>query len=391
MDIGEITRGTSVPYSATVKSFPLWGAVFTSKQLPFNMQAQLASNWCWAATSNSVSHYYWFRSTFTQCGIVNAELNRTDACNSPIPSGANVPWYLDRALTRTNNFVSITGGQASFALIRSEIDAGRPVGARIGWSGGGGHFMVIYGYSVWFGVEWLDIDDPIYGKSHLKLTDFATKYQGTGTWTHYYLTKSYRKWWWPPVVIDDPVLKKIWKARQVMAVKDAIDPEHLEQAATEESVGTPAEAQFGLAHAVYGLGLDQLLSGDAEPERLGLRVYESREGSPVAFYDVDEGEDGEVRAVSKSPTHLEAFRSAISAVERDLPEEGAEEAETRLLRIPALNFEALWVIGQGEPRIVPLLGVGDLQPGRSYPLGEALAVLREAARPLADMDDTMGA
>lgn len=387
MGISDIARATSVPYSAAVKEFALWGSIFTSKQLAFTMQSQLASNWCWAATSNSVSHYYWFLSAWTQCTIVNAELNRTDACTSPIPSGANVPWYLDRALSRTNNFVSITGGQASFALIRSEIDAGRPVGARIGWNGGGGHFMVIYGYSTWFGVEYLDIDDPIYGKSHLTLNDFATDYQGSGTWTHYYLTKSFRKWWWPDVVIKDPLLKKIWQARQVLAVKDAIDPEHLERTESADDV------RFGLAHPVYALGLDRLLSGDrAEPEQVGLRVYESRDGSPVAFFDVDDAEDGEVRAVSKSPAHLEAFSSAVSAAERILPAERDDEAETRLLRVPALNFEGLWVVsGRGEALVVPLIGVGDLEAGRAYPLDEALAMLREAARPLADMDDTMGA
>ena len=31
-------------------------------------------------------------------------------------------------------------------MIRNEIDAGRPLAWRIGWSGGGGHFAVIEGY-----------------------------------------------------------------------------------------------------------------------------------------------------------------------------------------------------------------------------------------------------
>ena len=143
----------------------------------------------------------------------------------PIPAGANVPWYLDKALDRTKNFVSINAGQATFAQIQAEVDAGRPIGARIGWSGGGGHFMVIYGYSTWFGEEYVDIDDPIYGKSHLTLVDFSTNYQGSGTWTHYYITKSYRKWWWPDVVIPEYLFKKIWQARQVMLLKGVADPD----------------------------------------------------------------------------------------------------------------------------------------------------------------------
>ena len=60
--------------------------------------------------------------------------SRSDCCNSTVPSPCNEPWYLDRALTRTNNYVSMTGA-VTFDQVRAEIDAGRPVGARIGWSG----------------------------------------------------------------------------------------------------------------------------------------------------------------------------------------------------------------------------------------------------------------
>jgi hypothetical protein len=387
MSIADIINATSIPYSATVKEFSWWGSIFQSKQLSFSMQSQLGSNWCWAAASNSVSHFYWSLSRWTQCTIVNAELNRTDACNMPIPAGANVPWYLDRALDRTNNFVSINAGRATFAQIRAEIDAGRPMGARIGWNGGGGHFMVIHGYSTWFGEDYVDIDDPIYGKSHLTLADFSTSYQGSGTWTHYYITKSYRKWWWPDVVIPEYLFKKIWQARQVMQLKGVADPEHLEESEDAN------QARFGLAHHVYALGLDKLLSREAgDPEQVGLRVYETLGGSPVAYFDVDESGEGAVRAVSKSRAHLDAFAAAVAAAERLLPEDGEGKVDTRLLRVPALNFEALWVIsGSGESLVLPLLGVGGLEPGRSYPIDAALEMLREAARPLADMGDTMGA
>ena len=387
MSITDLANATTIPYSATLKEFPWWGSLFTSKKLGFTMQSQLASNWCWAATSNSVSHFYWFLSTWTQCTIANAELGRTDACNTPTPAGANVPWYLDNALTRTNNFVSITGGQATFAQIRAEIDAGRPMGCRIGWNGGGGHFMAIYGYSTWFGEEYVDIDDPIYGKSHLTLVDFSTNYQGSGTWTHYYITKSYRRWWWPDVVIPEYLFKKIWEARQVLLLKNVPDPEHFE--ATEDA----DQARFGLAHRVYALGLDNLVSHEIiEPEQVGLRVYETQQGSPVAFFDVDETGEGSVRAVSQSRSHLDAFTTAVASAERLLPKDADEKAESRLLRVPALNFEALWVLsGTGDSVVLPLLGVGRLEVGQAYSFDAALEALREAARPLANMDDTMGA
>jgi hypothetical protein len=387
MTIEDIVNARAIPYAATLKEFQWWGSLFTTKQLSFTMQAQLASNWCWAATSNSVSHFYWSLSTWTQCKIVNAELGRTDACNTPTPAGANIPWYLDKALDRTHNFVSIHAAPATFAQIRAEIDAGRPMGARIGWNGGGGHFMVIYGYSTWLGQEYVDIDDPIYGKSHLTLEDFSTNYQGSGSWTHYYITKSYLKWWWPELVLPEYLIKKIWEARQVLVLKNVADPERFE---TSEEL---EDAQFGLTQRTYALGLDQLMAGSGtDPEQVGLRVYETRAGKPVAFFDVDESGEGSVRSASSSSIHLDAFAAAVETAKRIIPQDGDESADTRLLRVPALNFEALWVeTGKGESVIVPLLAVAGLEIGQSYPLDAALETLREAARPLVDMDDTMGA
>jgi hypothetical protein len=385
MGIDDIVHARTTSYAATLKEVDWWGALFTSKQLAFTMQAQLESNWCWAATSNGVSHFYWFHSTWTQCKIVNAELGRTDACSTPAPAAANVPWYLDKALTRTNNFVSINAGTATFAQIRAEIDAGRPMGARIGWSGGGGHFMVIYGYSVWGAHQYVDIDDPIYGKSTITLQEFSTNYQGSGSWTHYYITKSYWKRWWPDFMIPDYVIKKVWEARQVLLLKGAVDPERLMASEQQD------DAQFGLAHRVYALGLDQLLSSRSrEPAPVGLRVYETKDGKPVAFYDVDDENEGSVRSMSNSAAHLEAVTNAIDAAKRVI-KEGDESTEARMLRVPALNFEALWVEGDDGSVVVPLQGIAGLDAGHTYPLDAALSALRRAAKPLSDMDDTMGA
>lgn len=389
MSIEDIVDARVTPYISALKAFDVWGYLFTSKQLAFTMQAQTESNWCWAATSTSVSKFYWAKSPWTQCKVVNAELGRTDACSTPAPAGANVPWYLDRALDRTSNFVSIHGGTASFAVIRAEIDEGRVVGARIGWNNGGGHFMTIYGYSTWKGVQYLDIDDPIYGKSHLTLQDFSTNYQGSGTWTHYYLTKPYIRWWWPEVVLPEYLFDKIWEARQVLAVKNAVDPVRFTAKDAQE------DARFGLTHRTFSLGLNQLLAGETlEPEPTGLRVFEARDGRPVAFFDVDDQGEGSVRSMSDAPARLDAFANALEAVREIAPREseGETSADARLIQVPALNFEAMWIISpQGESLVVPMLPAGELRVGQVYPYEQAMEMLREAARPLADMDDTMGA
>src|SRR5262245_45830687 len=133
MDASQLVYASSHPYASLLREINIFGKFFQSKQLTFNMEAQTQSNWCWAATATSVSHFYWVLSNWTQCRVANAELQLTGCCNSPVPAPCNVPWYLDRALTRTQNFVSVTG-PVTFSQIRTEIDAGRPVGARIGWS-----------------------------------------------------------------------------------------------------------------------------------------------------------------------------------------------------------------------------------------------------------------
>lgn len=152
----------------------------------FDMQRQVQSQWCWAATSASVSIFYNNGSTWTQCRVAQQILG-SDCCGSPGP--CNKPWYLNDALTVTNNFVAISN-PLTFQQVVAELSAGRVVGARVGWYGGGGHFMVIYGYNTINGVNYYNIDDPIYGKSQITESGFLNAYQGAGGWTHSYTTKS---------------------------------------------------------------------------------------------------------------------------------------------------------------------------------------------------------
>ena len=387
MNASEFIFATSRPYSSLLREISIFGKLFLSKQLAFDMQAQTQSNWCWAATATSVSHFYWFWSTWTQCRVANGELGLSDCCNSTVPSACNVPWFLDRALTRTNNFVSIMG-PASVQHVRDEIDAGRAVGARIGWTGGGGHFMVIYGYSFVAGVEYFDIDDPIYGKSHLTVSDFASNYQGSGTWTHTYFTKSYFKMPIKILIPIEPILRRIWEVRPLLNMKQDMTFVGDMRDALQEG-----RASLGLAHRMYSLGLDSLIAEQVPAlQPVGLRVYEMSGDTPQAFFDVSEEEQPRLLQMSASKNHLEPFARGLAEALTTV-EQIDQECELRLFRVPALNFEALWINYEGETKdvLVPLRAVGRLTPYKAVPLDEAFNALREAARPLARMDDTMGA
>ena len=159
-------------------------------RLAFTMQAQQQTNWCWAAVSASVARFYQARTRWRrQCLVTSRELGQT-CCPAGANSGAcNVPWYLDRALDRVGHLKSWAGTQATMVQIQREIRAGRPLGARIGWMSGGGHFVVLSGSSMTAAGDFVTVDDPFYGHSTLPLATFQSSYQGSGNWTHSYWTR----------------------------------------------------------------------------------------------------------------------------------------------------------------------------------------------------------
>jgi len=158
----------------------------TAHLLNFTVQPQTQSNWCWAAVSTSVAHYYDNASTVTQCEVVNQQVGRTDCCQNPGSSNCNVIGYLDNALTYVGHLASEQGSAATYAATSTAVIAATPPCIRIGWSGGGGHFIGVYGIEP-TNMHW--VTDPIFGQS---LVSYATltggTYEGNGTWTNTYFT-----------------------------------------------------------------------------------------------------------------------------------------------------------------------------------------------------------
>ncbi len=157
--------------------------------LNFTMYRQEQANWCWSAVAVSVSQFYSAASPWnSQCQLASQELGRT-CCPAGNDPHCDVPWYLDRALTRTNNYNTFGSGAAPFAGVQTEVSSGRPLGVRIGWSGGGGHFVVLSGYSTTATNQYVTVEDPIFMQSTLTYAAFCTTYQGSGVWTHSFWTQ----------------------------------------------------------------------------------------------------------------------------------------------------------------------------------------------------------
>lgn len=371
LDLAAASRTQFGQHAALVK---IGNLLFSSTVLPFNMQAQTQTNWCWAATSTSVSHFYFGASSWTQCKVAGAELSRSDCCNSPVPSPCNVPWYLDRALTRTSNFVSIVSGTISYDAIEAELKAGRVIGTRIGWNGGGGHFMAIHGCSRIGSTEYVDIDDPIFGKTHITLATFTNNYQGSGRWTHTYYTKR-----WPTLKIKLPDLHArlvdlIGELRPLMALKQG-----------EREFAAKPQVALAVPHNVFVMGLNDLLDReDPTPSKpSSLRVFEVEEGRNRAIYDVTPSDQGspQLQSMSSDPATVDLLERGLSAAQR-IAEQGDSEPELQFVRVPALYVEAYWLRYPDKTQdvVIPVRALGLFPTFQPVSARDFIAKMREEAR-----------
>ena len=153
----------------------------------YEMQHQQQTNWCWSAVATSTSIYYNPGSNWTQCNLANNALGQNSCCQNGGTPQCNKAWYLDRALSITGNFDHMTYSAESLDSVQGQANAAKPLGARIGWSGGGGHFVMLTGVG---NNSMVAVEDPWYGPSYISYNTFKTSYKGSGTWTHSYFTKS---------------------------------------------------------------------------------------------------------------------------------------------------------------------------------------------------------
>lgn len=160
---------------------------------PFSMHQQEQTQWCWAATSVSVSHFYNVASPWIQCILVDDEFGSTNCCEDGSTPACNRPWYVNLGLHRVGHSGQVEAGIAS--ALASEIAARRPVVAKIVWDGGGGHFPLVNGYadivvslSPFVLERYLYIQDPYYGPSFMPFHSFHRAYQGSGRWTFTFYT-----------------------------------------------------------------------------------------------------------------------------------------------------------------------------------------------------------
>jgi polyglycine hydrolase-like protein/papain like cysteine protease AvrRpt2 len=150
------------------------------------LEKPLQSDWCWAAATVSVARYYDANSAWTQGQMVHAQAGRTGCSQLGNSKACNQTGVLDDALSRCGHLSAVVAEKASIQTLISQLSINDPVGIRIGWRGGGGHFILACGAEL-PGI--VLIDDPIHGRSAVNYDSLANDYRGSGSWTHSYYTK----------------------------------------------------------------------------------------------------------------------------------------------------------------------------------------------------------
>jgi len=347
-----------------------------------SMQTQAQTEWCWAATTVSAATYLNSADAGTQCELVGACLSQ-QCCADGSTAACNVPWYLGKALAHTGNLDVGPIVPPAFADIVTILASGLPLGARIGWQGGGGHFVAIVGADS-VNVR-LNILDPRGTTEDFSDADFRQAYRNIGTWTHAYKMKRNQiaaeaSGGGPAVGVPVPVSSQLSNI-----VGD--DPYGRKLESMQRLLQHPMRRPFPhlgpsalKAYDVYFIGLnDAAGESPLKAARLSGRrtIVQGVDGLTMA--EVTVNPDGTEREPHLSTGH--PVDSIAAILQQSADAIGQPETVTRYLSVSALSLRALWLISKdGSNTIIPITPAPPpLTAGRRY----SGAAFEQVLRPLA--------
>jgi hypothetical protein len=159
--------------------------------MPFQVETQEESRWCWAAVSSAVDQYYSPLAFLSQCEVASEVLVQPDVCNDPDAYDDSGALEVGLNVIGRYDHVDPEGTKMTFDALQTEIDAGRPVCVCIQWDGSqNAHFVALCGYSEWSGgLRLVDVADPFYPDSTQNFDAFPLSYHGGGSWLQTLFTK----------------------------------------------------------------------------------------------------------------------------------------------------------------------------------------------------------
>ncbi|HWC22111.1 MAG TPA: papain-like cysteine protease family protein [Flexivirga sp.] len=138
-----VSNRATTNHAASQRVSAQWASTPSNYYLYIDGQAQEQSNWCWAATGNSVAAYFGY------------DYSQNQFCDMAFGYSTNVTCPNDQAtLGNDQQAFSTIGinpgryisGTISYSTLVDQISNNEPVMTRIGWTSGGGHMMVLTGY-----------------------------------------------------------------------------------------------------------------------------------------------------------------------------------------------------------------------------------------------------
>lgn len=152
------------------------------------------SNWCWAAISSDILQWYDAQLT-QQCDIVNWAYGRNDACGSHPFNWSSPANTANSLYGRYGSIADILDSHGvdptaddyaiSWNALVNDVNAGEPFVIRFGWAGGGGHFLVGYGYHDLDGTRMIGYMNPWPGEGYTWSTyDWTVRAYNDHAWTH---------------------------------------------------------------------------------------------------------------------------------------------------------------------------------------------------------------
>ncbi|PKN79020.1 MAG: hypothetical protein CVU48_06555 [Candidatus Cloacimonetes bacterium HGW-Cloacimonetes-1] len=158
--------------------FSTFGGNIGAVVLDVDQIQQEMTNWCWAATSQSVLRYYGFG--FSQTQIAAYGTDGANDWNWLYGSSENPTRRgIDMILYNFGGLQTLSFDRSfSFAESESDINNSKPLFVRWGWNTGGGHFVVLKGLED----NNAYLMDPWYGAT---INTYPWVLSGSGhTWTH---------------------------------------------------------------------------------------------------------------------------------------------------------------------------------------------------------------
>jgi hypothetical protein len=153
----------------------------------------------------------------------------------------------------------------------------------------------------------------------------------------------------------------------------------------------PESVAIAAPHGVYVLGLDALLAGSGQEAaaQTGWRCMLVDGKETVGAVEIAGVEDNPSIASVSGEGLATAFGETVRAAEGSI-EAGAGDYEARLLRVPAVYAELLWLRDQigGTDLFAPVASVVGLESGTLYRADEVMSRLREEGARIADFDSS---